>query len=292
MIIENHNFDLEDMPITEVLSLHSKVLALKQSSAFSRSDLESLENTVTGAVTDDASIDMNEYSSVPSAHNYSIIISRINDIGRMIEGRYSKFYSNMLSDYRLLYAMCTKMGQVLYNFRTSRVNPVDISSRIYFYGDAIATLETFYPFMVTSDTAFSAKKNDIEALNLADTLNSMIVDYKSYYASRELSTEFSKVDANSFILIKDLLDKDSFTYNDVVSLLVNPDKIMHFLNNLKDSMLSSLSDVSANLKYNWSDDITTRWSGQDMIQGNITKYIADDTSLVLLDIIGKIRYRD
>ena len=170
---------------------------------------------------------------------------------------------------------------------------------LYNFGEGYRTLgDPVNPYtfelsnMLDSLRIIDNNKYDAIAISIVnfkiENLLSRISGSDSYLASKK---EFNGM------LIKDVLDRDSLIYSDIVKLFEDPTKLLAKINELQLTMLSIINDtketvVSMNQHQYSTDDTIDRWLEISLRRGKIYKYVNDEASLLYLYFVFMIRYKN
>lgn len=95
------------------------------------------------------------------------------------------------------------------------------------------------------------------------------------------------------IILKQLLNKTEIMYEDVVLLLLEPNKIKEFMDKSLTDLFNSINRASGILKNDdWLTDQQIKdWSNSDTDVTALTRFADDDATVIILAIVAIMRYR-
>lgn len=294
-------FNPDDLPLDKVSGLVNAIGRVNLKDGYTKADLESIENIVEGALSDVDGFNINEYGSLPTKTNIGMIERRLIELDTILRTRLRSTGEVNLRKYRETIKKFKSLEKVLDTIKDIEPNPIGVDDKLFVTNGLDSWRgsmpEKKYSFLkeVELSKAVNRLLKDSQFLQYSITTTdaAYTADRINLLLDRWYLSNTYKETLEPAIILKQLLNKTEIMYEDVVLLLLEPNKIKEFMDKSLTDLFNSINRASGILKNDdWLTDQQIKdWSNSDTDVTALTRFADDDATVIILAIVAIMRYR-
>ena len=294
-------FNPDDLPLDKVSGLVNAIGRVNLKDGYTKADLESIENIVEGALSDVDGFNINEYGSLPTKTNIGMIERRLIELDTILRTRLRSTGEVNLRKYRETIKKFKSLEKVLDTIKDIEPNPIGVDDKLFVTNGLDSWIgsmpEKKYSFLkeVELSKAVNRLLKDSQFLQYSITTTdaAYTADRINLLLDRWYLSNTYKETLEPAIILKQLLNKTEIMYEDVVLLLLEPNKIKEFMDKSLTDLFNSINRASGILKNDdWLTDQQIKdWSNSDTDITALTRFADDDATVIILAIVAIMRYR-
>ena len=294
-------FNPDDLPLDKVSGLVNAIGRVNLKDGYTKADLESIENIVEGTLSDVDGFNINEYGSLPTKTNIGMIERRLIELDTILRTRLRSTGEVNLRKYRETIKKFKSLEKVLDTIKDIEPNPIGVDDKLFVTNGLDnwrgSMPEKKYSFLKEVELSKAVNKllKDSQFLQYSITTTdaAYTADRINLLLDRWYLSNTYKETLEPAIILKQLLNKTEIMYEDVVLLLLEPNKIKEFMDKSLNDLFNSINRASGILKNDdWlSDQQIKDWSNSDTDITALTRFADDDATVIILAIVAIMRYR-
>lgn len=294
-------FNPDDLPLAKVSGLVNAIGRVNLKDGYTKADLESIENIVEGALSDVDGFNINEYGSLPTKTNIGMIERRLIELDTILRTRLRSTGEVNLRKYRETIKKFKSLEKVLDTIKDIEPNPIGVDDKLFVTNGLDSWRgsmpEKKYSFLKEVELSKAVNKllKDSQFLQYSITTTdaAYTADRINLLLDRWYLSNTYKETLEPAIILKQLLNKTEIMYEDVVLLLLEPNKIKEFMDKSLNDLFNSINRASGILKNDdWLTDQQIKdWSNSDTDITALTRFADDDATVIILAIVAIMRYR-
>lgn len=294
-------FNPDDLPLDKVSGLVNAIGRVNLKDGYTKADLESIENIVEGALSDVDGFNINEYGSLPTKTNIGMIERRLIELDTILRTRLRSTGEVNLRKYRETIKKFKSLEKVLDTIKDIEPNPIGVDDKLFVTNGLDSWRgsmpEKKYSFLKEVELSKAVNKllKDSQFLQYSITTTdaAYTADRINLLLDRWYLSNTYKETLEPAIILKQLLNKTEIMYEDVVLLLLEPNKIKEFMDKSLTDLFNSINRASGILKNDdWLTDQQIKdWSNSDTDITALTRFADDDATVIILAIVAIMRYR-
>ena len=294
-------FNPDDLPLDKVSGLVNAIGRVNLKDGYTKADLESIENIVEGALSDVDGFNINEYGSLPTKTNIGMIERRLIELDTILRTRLRSTGEVNLRKYRETIKKFKSLEKVLDTIKDIEPNPIGVDDKLFVTNGLDSWRgsmpEKKYSFLkeVELSKAVNRLLKDSQFLQYSITTTdaAYTADRINLLLDRWYLSNTYKETLEPAIILKQLLNKTEIMYEDVVLLLLEPNKIKEFMDKSLTDLFNSINRASGILKNDYwlTDQQVKDWSNSDTDITALTRFADDDATVIILAIVAIMRYR-
>ena len=294
-------FNPDDLPLDKVSGLVNAIGRVNLKDGYTKADLESIENIVEGALSDVDGFNINEYGSLPTKTNIGMIERRLIELDTILRTRLRSTGEVNLRKYRETIKKFKSLEKVLDTIKDIEPNPIGVDDKLFVTNGLDSWRgsmpEKKYSFLTEVELSKAVNKllKDSQFLQYSITTTdaAYTADRINLLLDRWYLSNTYKETLEPAIILKQLLNKTEIMYEDVVLLLLEPNKIKEFMDKSLTDLFNSINRASGILKNDYwlTDQQIKDWSNSDTDVTALTRFADDDATVIILAIVAIMRYR-
>lgn len=289
MEIKVSKFDLESIDDNTLNNLVRDIENIDLVNGYSRADLESIENIISGAFTDIEEFDFREIPTGISKVNYMVISKRLDELRSEIGLGINNRYHTYLNMYGSLTAELSSISRLLEKHRDDTPSPlIDSLDSVYLFDGEYDSIK-LTTFNFDNQTTFYNKVRLLRDSNLNEKIT--LFNYKVEDILGNLDCLIDTKREYRYSILKRALGVNDITYDRVIGIFSNSNDLDILINTVTADVLHVLVDLKDIIMWDYSNDTShSRWVTSIAKLNRFNALASDKHSLKLLRLLALFRY--